>query len=119
MENLKHILHSFQPVSLEEMDNVKLLNRTDTKFVFDYDNLSLFLESCSKDYKILTINSKNIAHYKTLYFDTSDFEFYNHHHNQKGNRFKVRIRKYVDSSLCFLEIKNTNKKINCPSGRLK
>ena len=106
MENLKHILSLFKAVSLEEMDNVKLLNRTDTKFVLNIKTLELFLQSCSKDYKILTINRKNIAHYKTLYFDTSDFEFYNHHHNQKGNRFKVRIRKYVDSSLCFLEIKN-------------
>ena len=106
MENLKNLLNLFETVSLEEMDNVKLLNRTDTKFVFDFDTLQLFLESCSKDYKILTIKSNNIANYKTLYFDTSDFEFYHHHHNQKGNRFKVRIRKYVDSSLCFLEIKN-------------
>ena len=106
LEKLNNILALFEPISLKEMDNVKLLNRTDTKFVFNLNTLELFLESCSKDYKILTIKNKNIASYKTLYFDTKDFEFYNHHHNQKGNRFKVRIRKYVDSSLCFLEIKN-------------
>ena len=106
MDKLKTILEKFQPISLQEMDNVKLLNRTDTKFVFNHKNLEEFLSSCSKDYAILTIENKNIAHYKTLYFDTSDFDFYHHHHNKKGNRYKVRIRKYVDSNLCFLEIKN-------------
>ena len=100
------ILQCFTPISLQEMDNVKLLNRTDTKFIFNSATLHTFLESCSTDYKILTINNKTISSYRTLYFDTTSFDFYNHHHNGKGNRFKVRIRKYVDSKLCFLEIKN-------------
>ena len=43
--------------------------------------------------------------YSTLYFDTNDKILYKHHHNKKGNRHKIRMRKYIDSNICFLEIK--------------
>jgi len=32
------------------------------------------------------------------------------HHNQKSNRFKIRLRKYIDTSTTFLEIKFKNNK---------
>ena len=106
LKNLNSILKKFNPISLDQMDNVKLLNRTDTKFIFNSAVLHDFLSSCYNNYNILTIDNKKIASYKTLYFDTKYFDFYHHHHNNKGNRYKVRIRKYVDSNLCFLEVKN-------------
>ena len=109
MKNNSNILSAFSPISLKEMDNVKLLNRTDTKFIFNYSLFDNILSSVKNDYQILTINNKNTASYKTLYFDTDYFRFYNNHHNRKGNRYKVRIRKYIDSELCFLEIKNKRK----------
>ena len=106
LKNLNSILTKFNPISLDQMDSVKLLNRTDTKFIFNSAVLHDFLSSCYNNYNILTIDNKKIASYKTLYFDTKYFDFYHHHHNNKGNRYKVRIRKYVDSNLCFLEVKN-------------
>ncbi len=109
MKNSLDILSAFKPISLKEMDNVKLLNRTDTKFIFNYSLFNTILSNIKSDYKILTIKNKNIAAYRTLYFDTDHFRFYNNHHNKKGNRYKVRIRKYIDSNLCFLEIKNKRK----------
>ena len=59
---------------------------------------------------ILTIDNKKIACYKTLYFDTKYFDFYHHHHNNKVNRYKVRIRKYVDSNLLIEKSKAFFKK---------
>ena len=109
MKNTSSILSLFSPISLEEMDSVKLLNRTDTKFIFNYNLFEAILSEIKNDYQILTINKKKTAAYKTLYFDTNHFKFYIDHHNRKGNRFKVRIRKYLDSDLCFLEIKNKRK----------
>ena len=91
------------------MDSVKLLNRTDTKFIFNRTDLENVLGQVTNDYHILSINKKRTASYRTLYFDTDNFKFYNHHHNRKENRYKVRIRKYLDSDLCFLEIKNKRK----------
>ena len=91
------------------MDSVKLLNRTDTKFIFNKDLFDSILSKIKNDYQILTINNNKTASYRTLYFDTDQFKFYNDHHNKRGNRYKVRIRKYLDSDLCFLEIKNKRK----------
>ena len=99
----------FQPITLKEMDEVKLLNRTDTKYVFTVPDLIDLLKMSSKDYKVLTIDNKRYSNYKTLYFDTPDHEFFNKHQNGKENRHKVRIRKYIDSGLCYLEIKNKRK----------
>jgi hypothetical protein len=54
----------------------------------------------------LTIHGTNISKYESLYFDDHQFKFFKDHHNGKGDRFKVRIRKYVESNLFFLEIKH-------------
>ncbi len=102
-------LVQFQPITLSEMDEVKLMNRTDTKFVFPRSILRTVLEALSHSYRVLEINGKRISSYQTLYFDTDDFKFYLDHHNGKGDRFKVRIRNYIESELFFLEIKNKYK----------
>ncbi|MCG8577788.1 MAG: polyphosphate polymerase domain-containing protein [Flavobacteriales bacterium] len=93
-------------ISLAEMDEVKLLNRTDTKFVFKRSLLNEILPLLAEDYRVLNVEGNIISRYQTLYFDTDEYKFYLDHHNQKGNRFKVRMRKYVESELFFLEIKN-------------
>lgn len=102
-------LSSFHPITLAEMDSVKLMNRTDTKFVFERSLLPELMETLSKEYKVLNVNGNRISAYKTLYFDTPKFKFYMDHHNGRENRFKVRIRNYVESDLFFLEIKNKKK----------
>ncbi len=91
------------------MDAVKLLNRTDTKFVIPKDLFVRILPILKESYKVLEIKNKRVAQYKTLYFDTDNFDFYTHHHNGWPNRYKVRMRKYIDSDLCYLEIKNKKK----------
>jgi len=91
------------------MDRVKLLNRTDTKFVMTKAQFTTLLPELKETYKILEINGKRSARYKTLYYDTPKYNFYLNHHNGIPNRYKVRIRKYVDSDLCFFEIKHKSK----------
>lgn len=92
------------------MDTVKLLNRTDTKFVFKRSQLPEILERVRPHYRILEISNLRQNAYRTLYYDTHDFGLYNKHQNGKLNRHKVRIRRYVDSGLTFLEIKFKNNK---------
>jgi hypothetical protein len=110
MEDLEQILKLSTPITLGEMDEVKLLDRTDTKFVFSIDYLPSVLSRLSKDYQPLNINGQCISKYKTIYYDTDDFQMYLSHQNRKSNRFKIRARRYVDSNLHFFEIKfKTNK----------
>jgi hypothetical protein len=100
-----HNLHLFEPISLEEMDSVKLQDRTDTKFVFHADQLNNILERISPGYRILELNGKRASPYETLYFDTPAMDLFHSHHRGKLNRYKVRFRKYVDSDLTFFEVK--------------
>lgn len=110
MDELNRILNEFEPITLKEMDSVKLMDRTDTKFVFKFDQLPEFLNQLKNDYKVLDVNGNKISRYESLYFDTKGFDLYHSHHRGKPSRFKVRFRKYVESDLNFFEVKfKTNK----------
>lgn len=117
--SLTDVLNLLDPITLEEMDNVKLMDRTDTKFVFNLTLLPSFIEEISSDYKVLEVSDKRTSRYETLYFDTSNFELYNKHHNGKLNRYKVRFRKYVESDLHFFEVKFKNNKGRTIKDRVK
>lgn len=106
----EHILSLFPPISLDEMNSVKLLDRLDKKYTFPAYRLDEILEHLKHSYKILEIDGLRYARYETCYFDTPDFEMYTKHHNRKLNRYKVRFRTYLDSGLHFFEVKfKTNK----------
>lgn len=101
------------------MDEVKLMNRSDTKFVFEPELLLAVLPLLQKYYRILEIDGIRLSAYRSLYYDTEDFLFYNQHHNGKTNRNKVRFREYIDSGLCFLEVKKKNNKGKTLKKRVK
>ena len=106
MTNLTSTLSGFIPISLEEMEHVKLLNRIDTKFIIHEDRLTEYLSAISNQYSLLKIGGKSIHPYETLYFDTPDFHLYQMHHNGKRNRFKLRCRKYTNTGIAFFEVKS-------------
>lgn len=106
---LQHeILLSFSPITLEEMSAVKLMNRTDTKFVTTESKLREILSMAADDYFVQEISGEREANYHTLYYDTQVNSMYLAHHNGKKTRQKLRIRSYVDSDLHFLEVKTKN-----------
>ena len=117
--NLKSELSRFEKITLSEMDNVKLMSRTDTKFAFNISRLPKVLEKLSKFYRIMEIDGERLHHYKSLYFDTEERKFYTEHHNRRVNRNKIRFREYVGSALTFLEIKLKNNKGKTIKKRIK
>jgi len=119
MNNISKITENFLPISLDEMDDVKLMSRSDTKFAFRADKIPLLLEKMLPFYRILAINGKLIHDYKSLYYDTDDRKFYLDHHNGRVNRNKIRFREYVGSDLTFLEIKRKNNKGKTIKKRIK
>jgi hypothetical protein len=98
-------LDAYAIVSLEDLAQVTLLNRVDSKYIFHSDELGGLLNELSKEYSVLEIEGKKIHTYETLYFDTPDYKLYRFHHDGKLNRFKVRSRKYSDTGLSFFEVK--------------
>ena len=109
----------FAPISLAEMGHAALLKRADTKFVMSTQQLCHVLAGLSAHYRILDIDGMRLHHYLTLYFDTADFALYRRHHNGALNRYKVRYRKYVDSDLCFLEVKLKDNKRQTVKSRMR
>ena len=119
MNNINDILNSFTPITLKEMDGVKLMDRTDTKFTFKLDLLPQILKELVPFYNCLHIESKTMSKYQTLYYDTDNLMLYNKHHNGELNRFKIRHRTYVDSQLGYLEVKFKNNKGRTIKDRIK
>jgi hypothetical protein len=91
------------------MDNVKLMNRVDTKFVLTIDQFKEILPLLAEHYQALEIGGKCIGAYESLYYDNDDLDFYHDHHKKRLNRVKIRYRKYLDSEISFLEIKHKYK----------
>ena len=101
------------------MESVKLMNRTDTKFTFSTGQLPEILEQLKTDYNLLIIKGNLISKYKTLYFDTPEFDCYIKHHTGRLNRYKIRYRTYVESQLGFLEVKFKDNKERTFKERIK
>ena len=102
------IISHFQPISLSEMSGVKLMNRTDTKFVTTLPVLRQLLALAIEDYYVQEIDGERNMLYDTTYFDTPDFAMYNAHQHGHSNRQKIRFRTYVSSNLQFMEVKTKN-----------
>lgn len=111
---LDDVLADMSPISLEEMNSVKLMNRTDTKYLLNHQILNGLAASWKPLFYVQEVAGSRIANYKTLYFDTPDALTYTVHHNRHLHRQKIRQREYVDTGTIFCEVKN---KIN--TGRTK
>ena len=103
-------LARFRPTSLAELERVALLDRTDTKYLLSLSQLQEALDALRDDYRILEIDGRRAHAYRTLYFDTPEFDLFRAHHAGRAVRHKVRSRAYVDSGKAFLEVKSKNNK---------
>ena len=107
--SLESPLDGFAPISLAEMDAVKLMNRIDTKFVTDEATLAGVLrDAAASGYRVLVADGSRISPYDSVYFDTDGLRMFTDHRNRKLRRQKVRTRAYVNSGEAFLEIKRKN-----------
>lgn len=123
--HIDDLLQHLEPITLEQMSSIKLMNRTDTKFVTDKEHLARLLELAQGKYYAQFHNGSKIANYMTTYWDTDSHHFYMEHHNGRAPRQKVRVRTYMDSGTTFLEVKTKNnhgrtkkKRVEVPSQQI-
>ena len=117
--DLIKILNNFDSISLNQLGNAKLMDRTDTKFIFHYNELPSILNDLKLHYKCLEIEGVINSTYETLYFDTINNLQYIQHHNGKANRYKIRFRNYIESKIGYLEIKLKSNKDRTIKTRIK
>lgn len=102
---MQNLLNQFVPISLDEMKSVRLMNRTDTKFVTTIDKLKQFLTMAQTEYRIQEIDGERNMPYYTLYYDTVQFDMYKEHIHGHSGRQKVRMRSYVNAGQNYIEVK--------------
>ena len=127
LAGIENLLEGFAPITLEEMDGVKLLNRIDTKYFTNEATLVKVLEDAlAAGYRALLAEGVKLSPYISVYYDTPALKMFLDHHNRRLVRQKVRTRMYVNSQETFLEIKRKNnhgrtkkKRINISAQELK
>ena len=92
MKTIQDIILSFEPITLAQMESVKLMNRIDTKYAVSMAVLPAILEAAQADYYAQEIDGKRIATYDTMYYDTDSLDMYIRHHDRQ------LVRKYVCGS---------------------
>ncbi|MBE6253818.1 MAG: polyphosphate polymerase domain-containing protein [Bacteroidales bacterium] len=102
-------LENFTPITLEEMEGVKLLNRIDTKYLTNEATLGRVLaDAAAAGYRALVAEGAKLSPYNSVYYDTPELRMFLDHHNRRLVRQKVRTRIYVNSGETYLEIKRKN-----------
>lgn len=108
IRNIKRVSQCMDSIHLAQLPENGQMNRFDKKFIFNSLLIPELLEKSKKYYSILEYQDKRLFNYHSSYFDTPDYKIYKNHHNGKTNRYKIRIREYVDSGERFVEIKHKN-----------
>lgn len=116
---ISELSNLFASSSLTDLEKLCLLNRHDTKYMFNVKKLPVLLEMICEDYSILDIDGCREFSYQNVYFDTDDYKLYTNHHNGKLNRYKVRYRHYVETDDYYFEMKFKSNKRKTFKDRMK
>lgn len=106
--NYYPMLDKMAPISLEQMSSIRLMNRTDSKYLANEPQLEALLRMAESEYMVQEIDGKRVSEYRTLYLDDQYNTMYLNHHNGRATRQKVRVRTYVDTDASFFEVKLKN-----------
>lgn len=103
-------LDDFDVISLEDIIKGGQMVRIDRKYVFHIDQVTEVLKGMESEYSIVKVAGNKISTYKSHYFDTIDFLFFNQHQRGLVPRDKLRFRTYPSTETTFFEIKHKSNK---------
>ena len=89
----------------ELMERASLQTRIDRKYVLPSGKLEVLLRGIEPGARVLEIDGRRDFAYESVYFDTPDLTSYLGAAHRRRRRFKLRTRTYVDSALCWVEVK--------------
>lgn len=87
-----------------------MLERLDQKYVIAAPALREAVSLLAPHFEVLEIDGRREFTYETCYFDDPERRSYFDHHQGRRQRMKVRVRKYTDAKLCFVEVKLKDKR---------
>jgi VTC domain len=102
---------NFLPISLKALNSkADMLRRLDNKYIVDLPTMVAAVAEFTRHFDVLEIDGRRAFTYETCYFDGDAHECYFDHHRGRRRRAKVRIRNYVETDLCFVEVKLKDKR---------
>lgn len=94
------------PISLAETnEEASLQTRIDKKYLIPLGLLGRVVADLGQGVRAMDIDGLRVFGYESVYFDTPRLRFYRDHVQGRRQRHKVRTRRYVDSDLTMLEVK--------------
>ena len=101
----------FTPIDLPSVNGkAAMLERLDNKYVVDAAVLQAAVPQLARAFDILEIDGRRAFTYETCYFDDPSLRSYFDHHQGRRRRAKVRMRRYIEAGLCFVEVKLKDKR---------
>ncbi|MCP3936194.1 MAG: polyphosphate polymerase domain-containing protein [Actinomycetia bacterium] len=94
------------PIDLNTLNTLAYLQtRTDRKYLLTIDEAEELVDRFSGSCAALEIERTRSFRYETTYFDTPDYMFHKATAYRRPLRYKLRVRRYLDTDLNMFEIK--------------
>lgn len=111
IDHTARLFGEFAPISLAALNaKAAMLERLDNKYVIREAVLRAALAELARHFDVLEIDGRRAFTYDTCYFDDDALHSYYDHHQGRRRRCKVRVRRYNDAQLCFVEVKLKDKR---------
>lgn len=105
-ESVAAAVGALPPIGLDELvARADLQSRVDRKYVLPSAEAATFVAGLAGIARVLEIDGRRSFGYESLYYDTGSLASYLLAARKRRRRFKVRRRRYLDSGLCYLEVK--------------
>jgi hypothetical protein len=105
-DQVARIVGALPAIDLPTLDaGAALLTRVDRKYVVPVAVFERLVSTLDDSWTALEIDGQRLFGYSSVYFDTDDFVTYRAHLQGRRRRYKIRVRRYVDSDDCMLEVK--------------
>ncbi len=111
---------NFSTITLDELNaEAGLLTRMDRKYLVPPDDAQEVIDALAPRARVLQIDGLRDFRYASTYFDTPALDAFFLAARKRRRRYKVRTRTYVDSDLCFLEVKTNGSREATVKDRLR
>ena len=109
-----------ETITLAELNSeASLLTRMDRKYLVPPGDTQDVVDYLAPRAQVLQIDSLRHFRYASTYFDTPGLDAYFLAAHKRRRRYKIRTRTYLDSGLCFLEVKTNGSRESTVKDRFK
>ena len=107
-------------ITLAELNSeASLLTRMDRKYLVPPGDTQHVIDYLAPRAQVLQIDGLRHFRYASTYFDTPGLDAYFLAARKRRRRYKIRTRTYLDSGLCFLEVKTNGSREATVKDRFK